>query len=290
MTVGAVFGVSSSYYAGELRRELTERNVEYARRHDLQHVAGYGEQPIVCYPENGSRHGNFLPGAWRAIVRNPAWRRRMEKVHAQARTSLPPADRRWRELDSAISSDALLMNIFCAPGIFRSGQVAALLGIGDGVRPEFGVMARGPLAVADAKGRPRFDRTEVDMRLGGLLVEAKLTESDFQSAPLDVLQTYRDFAAVFDRRSLPSARGRILGYQLIRNVLAAHDAGCAFCVLLDQRRPDLLEAWFAVLRAIHYAELRVRCKALTWQELASVVPPSLQRFLVEKYGIVSGGR
>ena len=29
--------------------------------------------------------------------------------------------------------------------------------------------------------RQRFDRTEVDLRFGSLLVEAKLTESDFQS-------------------------------------------------------------------------------------------------------------
>jgi hypothetical protein len=45
------------------------------------------------------------------------------------------------------------------------------------VIPEFGFRARVPLA------NGKFDRTEVDMRLGDLLIEAKLTESNFQRAP-----------------------------------------------------------------------------------------------------------
>jgi len=40
--------------------------------------------------------------------------------------------------------------------------------------PEFGYKARVPLLGG------RTDRTEVDMKLGRLLVEAKLTESDFR--------------------------------------------------------------------------------------------------------------
>jgi len=34
------------------------------------------------------------------------------------------------------------------------------------------------------------------------------------------------------------------------------------------------------------AEMRVRCKVLTWQELASLLPEELQAFLDLKYGIV----
>jgi hypothetical protein len=77
-----------------------------------------------------------------------------------------------------------------------------------------------------------------------------------------------------------------LSYQLIRNVLAAHATGFSFCVLTDARRPDLLEAWFQVMQAIRPVELRVRCKVLTWQELAAVLPPTLRYFLEEKYAIV----
>ena len=79
-------------------------------------------------------------------------------------------------------------------------------------------------------------------------------------------------------------------YQLIRNVLAAYAQGCSFCVLHDDRRPDLREAWFAVMAAVNSAEMRVRCKVLTWQELASLLPEELQAFLDLKYGIVGPGR
>ena len=44
------------------------------------------------------------------------------------------------------------------------------------------------------------------------------------------------------------------GYQLIRNVLAAYAQGCSFCVIHDQRRPDLREAWFEVMAAVKSAE------------------------------------
>src|SRR5207248_8788010 len=146
-------------------------------------------------------------------------------------------------------------------------------------RPEFGVRAQAPLVSG------HVDRTEIDMRWGELLVEAKLTESDFQAAPRALVEQYRDYAHVFERRLLPRTRGQCLHYQLIRNVLAAHACGGAFCVLLDARRPDLLEAWYTVLRAIRAAELRTRCKALTWQELAASLPRAVATFLRDKYGI-----
>jgi hypothetical protein len=123
------------------------------------------------------------------------------------------------------------------------------------------------------------------MHLGDLLVESKLTESDFQQKPKEVLDRYRDFADVFDRRALPQTRELYQSYQLIRNVLAAHALGMSFCVLLDARRKDLMEEWHAVMRAVRPSDLRVRCKTLTWQELAVVLPWTLQAFLREKYGI-----
>ena len=38
-------------------------------------------------------------------------------------------------------------------------------------------------------------------------------------------------------------------YQLIRNVLAAYATGCSFCVIHDERRPDLREEWFQIMAA-----------------------------------------
>ena len=77
----------------------------------------------------------------------------------------------------------------------------------------------------------------------------------------------------------------VRGYQLIRGVLAAHATGGSFCVLCDARRPDLIENWYSVMRAVRSCVLRCRLQLLTWQELAAVLPRSLQKFLAAKYGI-----
>lgn len=331
--------LSSGAYASQLRHELCLRNRAYAgnRAHPHAHVESYGDPPVIVYaPENG-RHGNFFDPAYAAIAARPDWLRCFDKIHAQAARSLPRlADHpayRWRELDSSMSSDALLMNVFCAPGVVESTSLRHALGVEDDAVPIFGWKARVPLASG------RFDRTEVDMRLGSLLVESKLTESDFQTRACTLVESYRDFDFVFDpaqlpRLTLPPKRRRApaefpeaysqefeseivpeselamrpapipptaaidtatgepayASYQLIRNVLAARASACSFCVLYDQRRPDLREQWFAVMAAVHSADLRVRLKALTWQELAAHVPADLQEFLAVKYGIAAPGR
>jgi len=327
----------SSVYTGQLRRELGLRNRLYAR--GRLHVESYGNPPVIVYAPEKGRHGNFFDAAYAAITARPELMRRFDKVHAQARAlPKPQAEpfRRWRELDSSMSSDALLMNVFCAPGVAESAAVRRMLGVEDGEPPVFGWKARVPLKSG------RFDRTEVDMRWGGLLVEAKLTEGDFQTRAATVVEGYRDFDAVFERDSMPrvelrTARRReaiefpeeftqeweptdgaaegpaaealafqsdivaraeqamgsvaaYASYQLIRNVLAAYAEGCSFCVVHDARRPDLREAWFEVITAVKSAELRVRLKVLTWQELAPLLPESLQEFLDLKYGIVRPGR
>jgi hypothetical protein len=229
-----------------------------------------------------------------------------------------------------MSSDALLMNVFCTPGVAETPAVRRTLGADGKAPPVFGWKARVPLASG------RSDRTEVDMRWGELLVEAKLTEGNFQTRAAAVVEAYRDFDAVFDRERLPrvelqvkrrreaaefpeeysqeheeaaldsagftrplspwlaavqpSPESGYAGYQPIRNVLAAQEHGCSFCVIHDARRPDLCEAWFEVMAAVKSADLRVRLKVLTWQELAALLPEELQNFLDRKYGIVQPGR
>jgi restriction endonuclease-like protein len=284
-----------AHYAAALRREICVRNIAFAKKHRLAHCLSYGEMPVVCYEPDGNTHGNFLPETYRAILDNPLWARRLKKTHTSARTALPRNDRGfWSELDSCNSSDALLMNVFCCPGVFDDGRVSSLLGLEPGGVPEFGFKARVPL-LGD-----KFDRTEVDMRLGSLLVEAKLTEADFQTREKATVEAYRDFGEVFDRKALAVLRGsltrehgsetratRYVSYQLIRNVLAARANDCAFCVICDARRPDLLQAWYEIMRSVRPVDLRLRCKVLTWQELAAVLPGTLQEVLDEKYGIAA---
>ena len=276
--------LSGAYFASHLRHELCVRNRVYASTHKLAHVESYGSMPVIVYqPDDDGRHGNFLDETYAAILGNPDWCRRLDKIHAQARTSLPKNERRWKELDSCTSSDALLMNLFCFPGVLTDSRVLSLISVDAGAQAQFGFKARVPLKSG------LFDRTEVDLRLGDLLIEAKLTESDFQTKDADVVRGYRDFKRVFDARALPMAAGKFLSYQLIRNVLAAHANACSFCVLLDQRRPDLIEQWYAVMRCARIADLRLRCKVLTWQELSETLPQRLQAFLDGKYGIFPPG-
>jgi hypothetical protein len=82
---------------------------------------------------------------------------------------------------------------------------------------------------------------------------------------------------------------KYVSYQLIRNILAAYALDLDFCALIDARCPDLIEDWYTVVCCIRSAELRVRCKVLTWQELAGCLPPALRNFLNVKYGIIPAG-
>jgi hypothetical protein len=271
--------------ASALRRDLAFRAQKHAQTEAVPHCLSYGEAPIVCFSpyEQDSRHGNFLRQSYNAILANPEWQRRLAKVHAQGKHSLPQTERgRWMELDSCTSSDALLMNIFCHPGLLRDGKVAAFLGAEPGASPCFGYKARVPLS------NGRFDRTEVDLQFGGLLIEAKLTESDFQTARKNVLFAYRDFSTVFDLQQLPQTADHFLSYQLLRNVLAAYAQQCAFCVLVDARRPDLTDTWYKVMKCVQPVELRTNLRISTWQELAHIAPPTVRNFLAAKYGINRG--
>ncbi|HSZ64259.1 MAG TPA: hypothetical protein VK828_20850 [Terriglobales bacterium] len=171
------------------------------------------------------------------------------------------------------------MNIFCHPGALRDQNFCALLGVEPRLSPCFGYRARVPLANGG------FDRTEVDLLLGNLLLEAKLTENDFQSAPKRALLAYRDFFKVFASRQLPQTGDNYLCYQLLRNVLAAYALQYSFCVLVDDRRPDLVDAWYAVMRCVKPVELRTELRILTWQELTDSAPAGLRAFLAKKYGL-----
>ena len=341
-------GIGAGFYAGQLRRELAARNRRWAL--GRLYVESYGSDPVIVYapqhpaqedrcagtPLAGDRHGNFFDPAYAAILARPDWVRRLRKAHT-GRRSLPRAERPWCELDSSTSSDALLMNVFCTPGVIRSPMVRNALGVEDGADAIFGWKARVPLK------NGRTDTTEVDLQCGSLLIEAKLTEADFQTRAASVVEGYRDFEEVFSPELLPRVALRehrrrepaefaeaytqeweptegspdpdaaaaareyqaaLVGqawmaapavpgyasYQLIRNVLAAHAHRSSFCVIHDARRPDLRDAWFRVMAAVKSAELRVRLKVITWQELAALLPEALQEFLDLKYGIVAPGK
>ncbi|HWZ01605.1 MAG TPA: hypothetical protein VNX17_11010 [Edaphobacter sp.] len=323
--------------ASLLRRDLSARAHHLARTQNLLHDISPGSEPIVIFGrDEQGRHGNFHPASDATICANPAWLRRLTKPHTASRRSRARNDWQWMELDSANSSDALLMNIFCHPRVFNghtlAPAVANLLNIDPATHLCFGINPGVPLktirkrhkanqpaknpgapepALSSSKGldsetwvleapttSPRTatdqtltDRTEIDLQLGNLFLEAKLTESNFQTAAPRLIERYRDLEIIFDLTRLPQKpTGAIQGYQLIRNVLAAYASDAGFCVLSDTRRRDLIEIWYSVLSAVHSHTFATRLKLLTWQELATTLPQDLQQFLDEKYGIVPANR
>ena len=236
--------------------------------------------PTILFPSDpaASRHGNFNDKSYEAILANASWSKRLEKPHPQPKAL--PEDRRGeaRELDSSNSSDALLMNCFCYPGAAERILQRCLQTTPTGP-VDFGVAGDAFLS----NGKP--DTTELDMRIGKVVCEAKLTESDFTSKRAAIVEAYRDFRDVFDANLLPRVEGKYEGYQLIRNVLAAGAHGYDFVLLCDGRRPDLLHHWRTVHAAIRHPDLRARSRFLLWQEVAEACPAPLRRYLREKYGL-----
>ena len=271
-----------SLQALQLRREIAQRAVQYAQANRTSFRRSHFESgSVVFLPDlEHQSHGNFHPASYRAILRRSIWRKRLGKVlTVPDKLRNVEDDRRLCELDSCCSSDALLMNVFCHPRVRNSLQVLGLLGLDEPAVPIFGWRARVPLA------NEKLDRTEVDMKLGSLLVESKLTESSFDNCDIKRMHEYSDFREVFHLNQLPRYRKQYRCYQLLRNVLAANAHSASFCLITDARRTDLIQEWFEVLGAISTSQLRTRCKLLTWQELAEALPTSLQRFLAMKYGI-----
>jgi hypothetical protein len=264
--------------AAALRCEISHRNAARAAAWAAEMT--FSAVPSVIYAENDvGEHGNFLPAAYRRILQNPDWQARLAKVYTGSRFVPRKADRTRRELECANSSDALLMNIFCYPRMTHRPALCSLLGIEAGLRPTFGFRPGIPLKTGAQ------DRSELDLKLGNLFIEAKLTEGDFQTARRDLVDRYRDLETVFEVARLPVTKEKFRSCQVMRGALAAHAHTASFSVFCDHRRPDLIEDCFKIMAAVISSELRCRMSVVTWQELAGTLPPKVQTFLAGKYGI-----
>jgi hypothetical protein len=94
-------------------------------------------------------------------------------------------------------------------------------------------------------------QSEVDMTLGPVHVAATLTERSFTIDPQAI----------------------------------AADPSKRFILLIDARRPDLVQAFALITAAIRDTAIQQRCQLLTWQQVAYMLPVDLREFLGEKYGI-----
>ena len=139
----------------------------------------------------------------------PDWMRRFDKVHAQAARSLPKPQsdtaRRWRELDSSMSSDALLMNVFCTPGVAESpagpGHARRRRGCSANLwrRP---ISVEGSRSACQRPLRPHRGRSALRLAARRGKVDRSRTSN---RAPRQSSKSYRDFDEVFDRDRLPRA-------------------------------------------------------------------------------------
>ena len=86
---------SSAYYASQLRHELSLRNRAFALQRQLSHVESFGGMAVTVYQPHPTRrrHGNFFDESYAAMVAIPEWRKRLEKVHTTAKSSLPKSGR-----------------------------------------------------------------------------------------------------------------------------------------------------------------------------------------------------
>lgn len=278
-------------YASALRRELIEKAATYVAKHNLEaHTyRSLGQPPVILYrtfKRDGSFfHGNFLTASYQAILLNDEWCRRLQKPHPGKRF-LQEKDRPTaKELDSCCSSDALLMNIFCHPETAENTNLAHLFEFEKLPLSEFGWKPQLPMVGGGREPRS----TEIDMRFvepnRTIICESKLTEADFTRRSVAHVYAYEHFHTVFDELRLPRNSDGFLHYQLIRNILAAHNHSGKFCLLYDKRRPDLEMALAEVKNAIKLPSLVPRCCAITWQTVAKVLSEDLRIFLGEKYGI-----
>lgn len=211
---------------------------------------------------------NFLPSSFQSIKKNPQWKSRTLKVHAKLKDGT-------LEMQSSNSSDALLMNIFCNPGVGKWTGLQKLLHIDTSSVVEFG-------------WNPSFENevlhpTEIDMRIGNRIFESKLSEESFTEKEKGIVEKYSDFHTVFDSHSLASNDTHYFNYQLIRNILTAYKYNFSFSILVDQTRTDLIRSLLDVVIAIREPEVRKRVGFFTWQEIAAVCGTALKDYMQRKY-------
>jgi hypothetical protein len=169
------------------------------------------------------------------------------------------------------------MSIFCHPDIGRWKGVSDLLGVKiESV--EFG----NPGKVLRSG---QEDATEIDMSVGDVLCEAKLTEDGFTSKDKDDVERYDDFDVAFHTDALRIENGKYANYQVIRNLLASIQHNKRHLLLCDERRSDLCRSYFETVSCLKSVHDRSRCGVVFWQEIARASGASLKGWLESKYGI-----
>ena len=259
-------------FSKELKDSINKSTLDYINQKEIASSKYVKHKSAIVFDtySDGTHNPNFNEKSLRNISKNEDWKIRLTKKHTHFKDGT-------LEMASSNSSDALLMNIFCHPKFSTWKGPNTILGFANEL-PKFGINPG-----IESHSSP----TEIDMILGDVLYEAKLTETDFTTKDLQTVQrVYPDIDDIFDLEYL-SDGDSVKHYQLLRNIYAVHkmDGISKFILLVDSRRPDLLHCLFDVLKAIRDDELRRSCGFITWQQIARTVGEDLKEFLQLKYGI-----
>lgn len=267
-------------YNTALRNELTSLADVYAKKKNGKAYLNLSPSSKDAIIFNDLAF-NFHAKSWISINGNKQFKARTVKVHSHFKNNKPKV----YEMQSSNSSDALAMNVFCYPDFTKWDGVKKLFKVQDFPSIEFGFKAK----VHKINGKAiDGDETEVDVFVNkSIIIECKLTEEGFTKKSKAEVDKYKNFSSVFHTDKLLQSDTKYFNYQLIRNILAAHQHDCRFILICDMRRPDLANSFCQTVRCIQdrHLDLRTNCEIIYWQDIAQVVGKDLKDFLKEKYGI-----
>ncbi len=238
-------------------------NIKNNENNDFSNYEEHNSAIIFNKIEN-----NFIQESFDNIQKNEDWFLRTQKKNNSLLSTL--------EMQSSNSSDALLMNIFCYPKINQWKGLKKLLGIDNLSNIEFGW---NPFFENEDPKHP----TEIDMKIGNNIFEAKLTENNFTQKEKKIVEKYSDLSKVFDLEKLNIIDNKYESYQLIRNILTAFKYNYYFTLLIDESRTDLIRFLITIIKAIKINELQNKIYFITWQEIADVCGRDLKNYLENKY-------
>lgn len=267
-------------YDIELKQELIKLGENYGQinfGNTYAHPTEFKNSSIIFNDISYS----FQKDSFKQIKNSPYYFKRTQKKHTKVQTK----NAGILEMQSSNSSDALAMNVFCHPDFSKWEEMKKLFQVNEFTSIVFGYKAKVDKIINNVNKK---DNTEVDIFLNeNLIIECKLTEKDFSSKKMDIVEHYSEFKNVFHIDKLLKTKTHYQNYQLIRNILAANQHNAQFILICDMRRPDLVESYHQTLTCIkdEYLDLKNNCKIIYWQDLAKVVGEELRVFLNEKYGI-----
>lgn len=162
----------------QLKQSIRSSALNYARSQGLE--VNESRKTAILF---SSVADNMHPASYQSIEGDPLILQRTQKPHQNV------AD--YKEMQSSNSSDALLISIFRHPKIGEWKGLRELLEVPN-LESQFGFSPE--VTLKDG----RRERTEIDLALGDVFVEAKLTEKDFTEKAAEVVHNYAQFGELFD--------------------------------------------------------------------------------------------